>query len=87
MKTIYKYKTDVGITSLMLPQGAQILSVALQHEVPHVWALVETDNEKVIRKLIWLGTGHPARGAEDGRFVGTVVMDGGSLVFHLFEAA
>lgn len=85
--TIYKYTiptTDEPI--IAMPRGARILSVDVQHGVPCLWAMVDPTAPKVARRFRLAGTGHPlaAEWTAD-RFVGTVILAGGMLVFHLFD--
>ena len=67
-----------------MPAGAEILHVEVQHGVPCLWALVETDRELVQRAFRIFGTGHridvPVR-----KHVASFLMHDGSLVWHLFE--
>jgi len=86
MKTIYKYPfrpTDRIVIDM--PEGAEILCVQMQHGTPQVWAVVNPDAMPKARVLCLRGTGHAMKGNE-GHYVGTFQMDGGMLVFHLFEA-
>ncbi len=52
-------------------------------QAPFIWALVDTDAPEEARVFHVRGTGHPADAL--GRYVGTFQIDGGALVFHLFE--
>lgn len=84
--TIYKFPAPINDeVALSMPVGAVVLSVALQAGEPVLWALVTPTAGYEQRRFHWRGTGHPADGL--GRFIGTVLMHGGVLVFHLFEAA
>lgn len=86
MKTIYKFAAPIDDTILVLMNdGAQVLCVQLQHGDPTMWAVVDTDQPLTMHRFHWRSTGHPADGL--GRYVGTIQMSGGSLVFHLFEGA
>lgn len=67
-----------------MPAEAEILSVQMQHDRPVIWALVDPKHYTEGRTLFMRGTGHSV-GPEVGRFVGTFQMQGGGLVFHLFE--
>lgn len=85
-KSIWKFPApiDEDIT-ISMPFGAEVLTVALQGGVPFVWAKIDTEEPVfALYKFSWRGTGHPAGGL--GKYVGTVLMHGGALVFHLFEA-
>jgi hypothetical protein len=83
--TIYKYPAPIDDEfTVEMPRGAQVLSVAIQDGIPCMWALVNPKEPLESRRFHWRGTGHPANLM--GRFVGTVLMHGGALVFHLFEA-
>ena len=85
MKTIWKF--PVGITQifeLKMPSGAKILSVQVQHELPVIWALVDSDASPVVRTFYVRGTGHSSDGLEHADFVGTFQMSDGIFAFHLF---
>lgn len=80
------WKQSVPISDALtvsIPQGAQILCVQIQHGQPTIWMRVEETAPLVDRALRWRGTGHNAD--DVGAYVGTIQLDGGSLVFHLFD--
>lgn len=87
--TIWKYHLDVLDEQLIhVPIRAEILSVACQHEgiIPNLilWAKVDPDAPLMLRLRVHIrGTGHLLTG-EEGRFIGTVLMANGSLVWHIF---
>lgn len=84
--TVWKFDVKLDDDTIVdMPQGAQVLSVQLQHGVPCVWALVDSDRPKVERRFSWRGTGHPCDGLVAKMFVGSIQMHGGSLIFHLFD--
>lgn len=86
MITIHKYQLDINDTIVVRTHtGARILSVQVQNGVPCIWALVDTNSEKVTRILQCRGTGHDCEGVIPDRFVGTFQLHGGALVFHLFD--
>lgn len=86
-KTIWKFEITPNVNYIMMPIGAEILSVQTQNENPCIWALVEPDNGKEERYFDVFGTGHEVYCdmGVDRKFIGTFQMQGGSLVFHLFE--
>lgn len=90
MNTIWKYELKPQrVNKLMLPAGAQVLSAGLdpQGEVC-VWALVRPDLPKTQAVRIYVyGTGHdvPLDNSDRVRFLGTVLMPGLGLVWHVFE--
>jgi hypothetical protein len=82
---VFKYAAPLDDTfEVRLPVGAQILSVGEQGVGLYFWALVNPDADMQTRRFHWRRTGHQADGV--GRFVGTVLVQGGARVFHLFEA-
>ena len=87
MKTIFKYPVPMEDEfEIMLPRGTEILSVQVQRGKPYFWALVDQDEKKsAYRKFRLAGTGHPIDWNNDYRFIGTFQLDGGNLIFHLFE--
>lgn len=85
MRRIFKYPLQItDIQYVMMPKGAEILSVAVQNEIVCLWALVNPELQYVSREIRIVGTGNPA---PDGnvRFIGTVLMLDGQLVWHVFE--
>lgn len=86
MNTIWKYPLALvdHMQGMVMPTGAEVLSVAMQHGVPTLWAQVDTDTQSICTRLfIVVGTGH-AIPEVPLKFVGTV-MDG-PFVWHVFEA-
>jgi hypothetical protein len=85
MKTIFKYDLPIQSNAqLLLPAGAQILSVQSQRGSLCLWALVETEAKLVERRFAVFGTGHKIP-ADRMTFLGTAQFDEGALVFHVFE--
>lgn len=72
-----------GIISM--PDGAEVLSVGLQHGLVTVWALVDPDALLVSRAFLIAGTGQPCLRRRLGRFIGTVF--DGVFVWHVWEEA
>lgn len=69
--------------TLLMPKGAQVLSVQMQNDIPQIWALVDQNAPLETRIFNTYGTGNPMPDAV-GRFVGTFQLM--QLVFHVFEA-
>lgn len=81
--TIWKY-TLRPVTTLEIPNNGQILDVQMQHGEPQIWVLVDPTRTKVERTFHIHGTGHTLP-RDPGKYIATFQMDGGSLVFHVFE--
>jgi len=92
MKTIYKYILSSAGNfdapekcEIELQKNAQILSVQNQKEGIVVYALVDPSLPKVKREFRICGTGDTfSLDIENFKFVGTVQLLGGILVFHVF---
>ena len=87
MRTIWKFELAThDYVELQMPKGASVLSVGHQYGKPHLWALVDPDAKMEKRAFRHAGTGHPIT-ESDSRlsFIGTYMLDGGALVFHVFE--
>ena len=85
---IWKYTLEVTyLQQLKMPRNAKILSVQTQGGAPQLWALVDESAEKEPRHFATYGTGNslPERADGFGEFVGTYQLQGGALVFHVFE--
>ncbi len=90
MKTIWKFTLDILDTqSILMPDGAEILSVSEQFDMPVLYALVDSEASVTPRMVYIRGTGHPlnslAANLDGGaKFVGTVKTMGGQLMWHVF---
>jgi hypothetical protein len=89
MKRIFKYELETTDTQeIEMPQGAQVLCIQTQNEIPCVWAIVDPDATPTLRTFEIYGTGHnfPENEWPDRRrYVGTYQLRQGALVFHCFE--
>lgn len=88
MQVIYKYPLTGPMTALRMPEGAEILCVQMQNDIPCVWALVNTSFDMETRRIMLVGTGHsvPA-GCFIETYLGTIQMQGGALIFHVFDVS
>ena len=84
---VYKYPLYIqDEVVVMMPNGARVLSVQVQNGRPCLWAAVDT-NELTLEER-WFriaGTGHPIHDDVVDRFIGTIQMCEGSIVYHIFE--
>jgi hypothetical protein len=81
-RVVYKYPLGGPKCSILLPLGAQILTVAMQGENAFLWALVDIDEpEKEEWSFEVFGTGHPVSKTAGDHF-GTLF--NGPFVWHVF---
>lgn len=91
MSVVYKYgPLAIGdVTSVVMPQGAQVLHVAPQGRFEpspiHLWARVDPQAPVETRRFRLAGTGHQLDDATVGDHIGTWLQLEGALVLHLFE--
>jgi hypothetical protein len=87
MKTkIYKYHfQDQEYQEIELPEEAEILCVQTQYGKPCIYALVDLDEKPILRKFRIYSTGVTMAENESRKYIGTFQLNGGFLVFHLFE--
>lgn len=84
-KQIWKYQLlTIGINEIEMPKGAKILSLQMNNKIPCIWAIVNPNAEKEIRRFNIYGTGHNIT-EDDLKYIGTFQMHNDMLVFHLFE--
>ena len=87
MKTIWKFTFfTMDEYGIRMPQGAEILHVAMQGvtpQTPTLWALVDPNAEEVTRRLAIRGTGHDASDLTAADHVATVQQ--GARVWHVFD--
>lgn len=82
--TIWKFPISPLNFNVLMPQGAEILSVGTQNDKPHIWAIVDPRLPKVRRVVYSAGTGTEALPEPHGRFIGTYFLDCGE-VYHVFD--
>ena len=87
MQVIYKYpiKMKPGHTALRLPKDYKILKLDYDpNNILCIWALVNTENEKVDVDITLVGTGWPIEvNTEIATYIDTIKE--GPYVWHAFE--
>lgn len=83
MKRVWKTVLELKpLQSARLPVDAEILHVREQQEKLCMWYRCDPDARMANRNIAICGTGHEA---PEGRYLGTGILQGGSLVLHVFE--
>ena len=91
MGKIFKYEVGFAQNQVIdMPRGATILALQVQYEKPVIWALVDPDAPCEPRTFVTVGTGHEMppfedQGGQQRTYIGTYQVNGGRLVFHVFE--
>jgi len=86
MKQIWKYQIKTNKLIHEIPKGAKILYVNNQFDQICVWIEVDPEAPKEQRHFEVYGTGHPIMGdPKDRKYLGSVKLSGGALIFHLYE--
>jgi hypothetical protein len=85
MKAIWKYQIEItDEQSVMMPEGAEILTAQIQGRLPFVWAIVNPTAPEKKRTIEVIPTGMTFPDASR-RYIGTVQTAEGRLVWHIFE--
>lgn len=87
MKKIFKYNISPATctNTILLPEGAQVLSVEEQYGEIVLYALVDPGAPTNLVPFRLFGTGHSiAEDISEHTFVGTVKLMSGTLMFHIF---
>ena len=86
MSRIYKYPLQLTkIQEIEMPRGAQVIHVGVQANTICLWAIVDTACPVERRSFAILATGHLNFNPEIMRHLGSVIMNEGALVWHVFE--
>lgn len=91
MNTVHKYEIvpqeHTPVVRIKMPAFAEVLHVAAQGSSMFLWAMVDTSKPMQEREFEVYGTGHTMLVERHTHFkhLGTVMLAGGSLVFHVFE--
>lgn len=87
-KRVYKYKLGaVGITALVMPYGTQVLSVHSQDNEVMLWALLDDAGFAPEKRCFYAATTGQEMPDDGRKFIGTVLLEGGAFVTHIFEVA
>ena len=83
---IWKYKLEVvDVQEIELPLGAEILTAQTQYSDLNIWVKVdEKETQKEVIKIAIYGTGNQMP-LDCGKYIATVQLCGGGLVFHVFD--
>lgn len=91
-KVILKFPLSIVARQMVpMPEGATILRIESQRDIPTIWALCPADYEtqdKEMRHICMYATGQliEARQAPVSlKYIGTSVVYGDSFVWHFFE--
>ena len=85
MREIWKYTLRPGKQSFGIPQGASVLHTHEQRGEVCLWALVDPTERQAERVFEVVATGQPFDLLGKYLYIGTVHLEGGLLVFHVFE--
>ena len=86
MITIYKYDlAPMQEQGIMLPEGAKILKVDAQRNLPKLWALVDTSKPRKTLFVRILCTGEEIdKSLDDWQYLDTFQLNGGDFIHHVF---
>lgn len=85
MKKIFRYPIEVtNINRVLMPEGAQILKVAIKDDQLSVWALVDEMSPDEWQTFYVFGTGHDIF-EPIGQYIDSVL--DGRFVWHVFREA
>lgn len=83
-EVVWKYTLPEVENQIVMPIGAQVLTVAEQHNEICLWAKVNPEAEYETRTFQVIGTGHAElNGGET--YLGSTQIRNGNFVFHVFE--
>lgn len=84
MKTVWKEGLRPGENKVLVPKGAEFISVGWQDLQVVVWFYVpDTDVPNEPRYLLWIGTSKPIE--DEVKFIGSVKQPQSPFVWHIFE--
>lgn len=85
-RSVWKFPIVIDAHQVVtMPRFAKILYVAYQGPTLCIWALVDPDALPVKRRILVAGTGHARDDLAHADYVGTILLNQDSLVFHIFD--
>jgi len=83
---IFKYAVPTkGVALVAMPKGARILRIEVQAESTQCWAIVDQRQPLVQRRFLGFTPGSELPSGDPGKYIGTVLYEGGSFVLHWFD--
>lgn len=87
MQAIFKYRLEIPLTVIDMPDEAQLLHVHEQDGDPFLWALIDNDKPHRPRQILTVGTGWQTQletmAGDSIPYVGTSHI--GPYVWHTFD--
>lgn len=88
MGQVWKFTLQpTSVQGVEMPKGASILSAQEQRGAVNLWAHVDPAAGLETRSILMIGTGQEIDAGVLGPYIGTVQVNQGDLVLHLFEVA
>lgn len=85
MEVIWKFElSPKDQQEVLMPKNAEVLAAQAQNDGIMIWAKCDSTNDLERRIFVIEGTGHEITHS-DLKYISTVQLHGGSLVFHVFE--
>lgn len=85
LSVVWKFPLEFGeTTEHRMPAGARVLAAHVQAGRPTLWAAVNPESASESRRFGVYATGEPLPVGPKSH-VGTVLVHGGTYVFHVFE--
>lgn len=86
MKTVWNQRLIIAHTQeIEVPNGAEFLCVGAYYDMAIcVWFRCDTQQSKEWRTIIVCRTGDEAPKPQDARYLGTVTLRNGDVVYHAF---
>lgn len=83
---IHKETIRPGTQQFIWPVGSEILCIQTQKNIPVLWVLKPTEYDTCeVRHVVIYATGEEFEPKKNQKYIGTFLMNDGSLVFHVFE--
>ena len=85
-KVIYKYELSGTFNVLELPLKSKVLCAMNQREKMQLWVEINpTEIKKEARKFLVEGTGHDYNDSGNREYIGSIKLQDGQFIFHVFE--
>lgn len=85
-EVIWKKELKIDtVQKVKLPFGSKILIAREQYNTPCIWFICNPAASVEDREIYICGTGHVFTETDSKKYLGTAMIDGGTLVLHIFE--